>query len=280
MHGHAPAHHDQPAGERRPWTILVLLAIAQFMVVLDVTVVNVALPSIGAGLGFAAGDLAWVVTAYVIFTGGLMLLGGRLADLGGRRRILLIGLCVFTTASLTSGLAWSPTALIVSRALQGVGAAMLLPSALSIVTTTYSGPQRATALGIWGALASAGVAVGVLAGGVLTSVLSWHWIFLVNVPIGLAVGLAALHVIPATGPADDRDRLDVLGGATLIGGLFALVYAVSGAASHGWGSSRTLVLLAVSAVLLTGFSAAERRAHRPLVPRSCGSAARSSPAPP
>jgi EmrB/QacA subfamily drug resistance transporter len=268
MHGHAPhSHHD--TGERAPWTILVLLALAQFMVVLDVTVVNVALPSIGTDLGFDSADLPWVVTAYVLFTGGLMLLGGRVADLAGRRRIFLAGLAVFTAASLFSGLAGSPGALIASRAVQGVGAAMLLPSALAIVTTTYGGAQRAVALGVWGALGSAGAAAGVLLGGVLTSALSWEWVFWVNVPVGLAVAFGTLHAVPASAPVPGaRGRLDVRGALTLTGGLLTLVYAVQGTEAHGWGSARTLVLLGAAAVLLTAFATGERRAEAPLVPPS------------
>src|SRR3954454_10758203 len=169
---HAPGHGHPAtapeAGPRHPWTTLAVLAVAQFMVILDITVVNVALPSIAESLRFTTGQLPWVITAYVLFTGGLMLLGGRLADLAGRRPVFLAGLGVFTVASLMSGLAWSPVALIAARAAQGVGAALLLPSALSIVATTYRGSQRAVALGVWGALGSAAAAAGVLLGGVLT----------------------------------------------------------------------------------------------------------------
>src|SRR4051794_11815230 len=185
---------DTRVNTERSWSVLALVALAQFMVILDGTVVNVALPSIGDDLGFAAGQLQWVVTAYVLFTGGLMLLGGRLADLAGRRTVFITGLGVFTAASLASGLAWSPGALIVTRALQGVGAALLLPSALSILTTTYSGHQRAIALGVWGALGGAGAAAGVLLGGLLTTLLSWKWVFFINVPVGLVVGLLATRV--------------------------------------------------------------------------------------
>src|SRR5215211_6455100 len=192
---HIPRTHEPHEDGRQSWAVLVLLAIAQFMVILDVTVVNVALPSIGDSLQFEADQLQWVVTAYVLFTGGLMLLGGRLADLAGRRPVFLTGLAIFTGASLASGLAWSPDALIVSRAAQGLGAAMLLPSALSIVTTTYSGRQRSVALAVWGALGSAGAAAGVLFGGILTSALSWEWVFFINVPVGIAVGLLAPRLV-------------------------------------------------------------------------------------
>jgi EmrB/QacA subfamily drug resistance transporter len=268
---HHADHHDAPHGhgERRRWTALVLLAIAQFMVILDVTVVNVALPSIGRALRFTAGDLQWVVTAYVLFTGGLMLLGGRLADLLGARRVFSLGLFVFTGASLLSGLAWSPEALIVARAVQGIGAAMLLPSALSLIATTYTGHQRAVALGVWGALGSAGAAAGVLLGGVITTLLSWKWVFFINVPVGLAVALCLGRVIaaaPVRPPA--RGQFDMAGAATVMGGLVALVYGLQGTADHGWTSARTLLPLALAAVLLATFVAVERHGRRPLVPPS------------
>ena len=262
-------HHPETAREQRPWTILALLAIAEFMVILDVTVVNVALPSIGDDLGFAASDLQWVVTAYVLFTGGLMLFGGRLADLAGRRGVFLSGLALFTLASLGSGLAWSPAALIGARALQGVGAALLLPSALSIVTTTYEGAQRAKALAIWGALGSAGAAAGVLFGGILTSAIDWRAVFFVNVPVGAAVGLLATRVLDRPKAAGvGSGRLDLAGAATLMGGLVTLVLAIEGTSQHGWTSAYTAGMAALAASLLGWFAAIERRAHRPLVPPS------------
>ena len=170
---HHAGVHAEDSTDRISWWILSFIGVAQFMVILDVTVVNIALPSISKGLSFSATDLQWVVTVYVLFTGGLMLLGGRSADLFGRRRMFLLGLLVFTAASLTSGLAWSPHALIVSRAAQGFGAALLLPSALAIITTTYSGHQRTVALAVWGAIGSAGVAMGVLLGGIITTAFGW-----------------------------------------------------------------------------------------------------------
>src|SRR3954447_7654309 len=201
MHGHHNPHETQDQAhadtQRVPWTTLALLAIAQFMVILDVTVVNVALPSIGDALHFSGSDLQWVVTAYVLFTGGLMLFGGRMADLIGRRQVFLAGLALFAAASLASGLAWSPAALIGSRALQGIGGAMLLPSALSIVTTTDEGRQPGKALAVWGALGSAGAAAGVLFGGILTQTLGWQSVFFINVPVGIGVALAARHTLPA-----------------------------------------------------------------------------------
>src|SRR5262249_39862074 len=184
--------------DRRPWRLLVLLCVPQFMVILDATVVNVALPSIGRKLGFAAADLQWVVSAYVLMTGGLMLLGGRSADLLGRRPVFLTGLFLFTLASLASGLAPTPAALVASRACQGLGAALLSPAALSIITATYTGGQRTTALSTWGALAGGGGAAGVLVGGMLTTWLGWRSIFFVNVPIRLIPALLALRLVPAS----------------------------------------------------------------------------------
>jgi EmrB/QacA subfamily drug resistance transporter len=260
-------HHTETTANRRPWTILILLAVAQFMVILDITVVNVALPSIGRDLGFAAGDLQWVVTIYVLFTGGLLLLGGRMADLLGRRPVFLAGLTLFTAASLASGLAPTPEALVVSRGAQGLGAAMLSPAALSIITTAYSGAQRTTALSAWGAIGSGGAAAGVLFGGVLTSWLSWEWVFFINVPIGLVTALLALRLVPtARAAAGSVREFDLPGAAAVVSGLVLLVYAVEGATTHGWGSERTLALLAVAAGLLAAFAAIERQASRPLVP--------------
>jgi EmrB/QacA subfamily drug resistance transporter len=251
---------------RKPWNLLALLVVAQFMVVLDVSIVNVALPAIGRGLGFAASDLQWVVTAYVIFSGGLLLVGGRAADLLGRRRIFLAGLALFSAASLASGLASSPGMLVAARAVQGTGAAMLTPSALAIVTATYHGAQRATALAIWGAVASAGVAAGVLLGGVLTTALSWHWVFLVNVPVGAVVALLVPRVVPSLPPDGEKRSLDLAGGLSVVAGLAVLVYALSGAPVHGWGSARTLGLLAVAVALLGAFAAIERSAASPILP--------------
>jgi EmrB/QacA subfamily drug resistance transporter len=270
-HGHAT--RDAPRGAvetaRTPWTALALLAVAQFMVILDVTVVNVARPSIGSALEFPAGQLQWVVTAYVLFTGGLMLLGGRLADMLGARRVFSAGVVVFTGASLLSGLAWSPSALIVGRAVQGVGAAMLLPSALALLTTTYTGHQRTVALGVWGALGSAGVAVGVLLGGVITTLLSWEWVFFINVPIGLVVGLRIGHVLQPAGPTRiARGQLDLPGAIAVMTGLVALVYGAQGASAAGWTSTRTLLPLVAGVLLLAVFVAVERSARQPLVPPS------------
>jgi EmrB/QacA subfamily drug resistance transporter len=256
----------QQSDDSQPWNILVLLAVAQFMVILDITVVNVALPSIGADLGFAAGDLQWVVTAYVLFTGGLLLLGGRAADMLGRRAVFLTGLVIFTGASLASGLAASPGWLVGARAAQGLGAAMLSPAALAIVTTTYVGTQRTAALSAWGAIAAAGGAAGLLFGGMLTTWLGWEWVFFINVPVGIATALLAWHLVsPAAGSGGLR-RLDVLGALTLVGGLVLMVYTIEETSTHGWGSARTLAMFAGAATLLAGFLAIERSARQPLVP--------------
>jgi EmrB/QacA subfamily drug resistance transporter len=263
--GLTPDTHTS-TGDRKPWSLLSLLVVAQFMVILDITIVNVALPSIGKALAFARSDLQWVVTAYVLCSGGLVLIGGRAADLFGRRRIFVTGLMLFTAASLLSGLAPSSGALIASRAAQGIGASMLTPSALSIVTSYYTGAQRAKALSIWGAIASAGIAVGVVAGGMITTWLTWRWVFLVNVPVGITAAVLAPRVLPAFSPARERGSLDLLGAATVMTGLGTLVYAVSGAPDHGWGSVRTIGLLVTAVALLAAFVLVESRASHPLVP--------------
>jgi EmrB/QacA subfamily drug resistance transporter len=267
MHEHHQRSHHPDAADRRPWTILLLLSAAQFMVILDVTVVNVALPSIGTDLGFAAGDLQWVVTAYVLFTGGFLLLGGRMADLLGRRPVFLAGLLLFTGASLASGLATTPEALIAARAAQGLGAAMLSPAALSIVTTTYTGAQRTAALSAWGAIGAGGAAAGVLFGGMLTSWLSWEWVFFINVPVGVVTAALAIRLVPAARTrAGSLRELDLPGAFAVVTGLVVLVYAIEGTGTHGWGSARTLGLLALAGVLLAAFTALERGAARALVP--------------
>jgi EmrB/QacA subfamily drug resistance transporter len=261
-----PSDSIASAPERKPWTTLIVLGLAQLMVILDITVVNVALPSIAEDLAFAEGDLQWVITAYVLFTGGLLLLGGRAADLFGRRRVFLTGLAIFTVASLASGLAPSPAALIVARAAQGIGAAMLTPSALSIVTTTYAGDQRTAALAAWSAISSSGAAAGVVLGGILTTGLGWEWVFFINVPVGIAAGIGVLRLVPDAVPAG-RGRLpDVVGAVTAVAGLVLLIYAIEGATDHGWGSARTLLLLLASAAILATFVAIERRVREPMLP--------------
>jgi EmrB/QacA subfamily drug resistance transporter len=236
------------------------------MTVLDVSIVNVALPSIGKSLHFSEQGLQWVITAYAITFGGFLLLGGRAADLLGRRRVFYVGVAVFTIASFVCGLAWSEGVLIGARAVQGLGAAIITPAALSIVTTTFEeGPERNKALGIWGAIGGSGAAVGVLAGGILTKYLGWEWIFFVNVPVGaLALALAPRFVRESR---SDRDQSnDVAGAVTITSGLALLVYAVSEAPSHGWGSAWTISRLAAAAALLIAFVVIESRAKDPLMP--------------
>ncbi|HEU5416604.1 MAG TPA: MFS transporter [Streptosporangiaceae bacterium] len=276
-HGPAPARAGAagaPAPGRRPWTALAVVGAAQFMVILDMTVVNVALPSIGRSLHVGPAGLQWVVTTYLLFTGGLMLLGGRAADVLGGRRMFLAGLAVFTLASLASGLAPSEATLIVARGAQGLGAALLSPAALAVITALYAGAQRTAALAAWGALASGGAAVGVVAGGLLTSGLGWRSVFLINVPVGVAAALAALHVIPArsgraaagAGPAGRGRRLDIPGALLVVAGLGAVVAALAGTQQHGWAAGRTIALLAAGVILLAGFAVTERLAADPLLP--------------
>jgi EmrB/QacA subfamily drug resistance transporter len=256
------------AATRRKWFALALLLGVQFMVVLDIAIVNVALPSIQTDLAFSQENLQWVVSAYALLFGGFLLLGGRVADLLGRRRLFVAGLVVFTGASLLSGLAWSEGALIGARALQGLGAAMITPAALSILTTTFAeGKERNAALGAWGAVGAFGAVAGVLLGGVLTDALSWEWIFFVNVPVGV-LGLVLAPVL-LTESRDARVKsFDVPGGVLVTGGLVTLVYAITQANNTGWGSSSTIGLLVGSVVLLAAFVGWERRTADPLVPFS------------
>lgn len=262
-----PHGHADGVDRTTPWTTLGLMLLAQVMVILDVSVVNVAMPSIGTDLHFTSGDYQWVVSAYVLFSGGFLLLGGRLADLGDRRRVFLAGLGLFTTASLASGLATSAGMLIASRAAQGLGAAMLTPAALSVIMTTYLGRQRTTALSVWGAIGSAGIAAGVLFGGALTSAFGWQAVFFINVPVGVAVAVGTVTVVPAATTARLRSaQLDLPGAVTLVAGLITLVYAIQGTETHGWISVRTAGVLALAAGLLATFAAVEMRAASPLVP--------------
>ena len=248
------------------WKALAIVCAAFFMTVLDVSIVNVALPSIGRSLSFSEQSLQWVITAYAITFGGFLLLGGRAADLLGRRRVFYVGVAVFTIASFLCGLAWSEGVLIGARAVQGLGAAIISPAALSIITTSFEeGPERNKALGIWGAIGGSGAAVGVLAGGVLTKYLGWEWIFFVNVPVGaLALALAPRFVRESR--SDREHSHDIAGAVAITSGLALLVYGVSEAPSHGWGSAWTLSRLAVAAVLLVAFLVIESRAKDPLMP--------------
>ena len=254
------------ASDRRWWTLALVVA-AQFMVVLDVAIVNVALPSIKTDLHFTEASLQWVVTAYTILFGGTLLLGGRLSDLFGRRRLFMAGLFLFTVASAVDGLAWSSGALIASRAVQGLGAALLSPAALSILTTTFrEGRERNIALGIWGAASGSGAAVGVLLGGVLTSAFGWPWIFYVNLPVGLLLVALSPTLLQATRADLDHRHLDIRGAATITSSLMLLVFAMTRAAQHGWGSASTIGLLTVAAALLVAFVVVELRSPAPLLP--------------
>jgi len=250
----------------RWWGLAVIVA-AQFMVVLDVAIVNVALPSIKNDLDFSQESLQWVITAYAILFGGVLLLGGRLADLLGRRRLFMGGLLLFTVSSLLDGLAWSEGSLIAFRALQGLGAALLSPAALSILTTMFrEGRERNLALGIWGAASGSGGAAGVLLGGALTSALSWSWIFFINVPVGLLVlGLSPWLLRESRADLDHR-HFDFAGAASITGGLMLLVYAMTRATQHGWATFETIGLLTASAALIVGFVVIELRSKAPLLP--------------
>ena len=252
--------------ERR-WSALALIVTAQFMVILDVAIVNVALPSIKADLGFSQTSLQWVISAYAILFGGALLLGGRLADLLGRRRLFVAGLALFSASSLLCGLAWSEESLIAFRALQGLGGALLAPAALSLLMTTFAeGRERNLALGIYGAASGSGAAAGVLLGGVLTSYLSWSWIFFINVPVGVAA-MALAPVLLRESRAEVAHRhFDFAGALSVTAGLMLLVYAMTRAASDGWSSGTTLALLAVSAALVLAFAVIELRSRSPLLP--------------
>jgi EmrB/QacA subfamily drug resistance transporter len=253
---------------RRKWLALALLLGVQFMVVLDIAIVNVALPSIQTDLKFSQSNLQWVVSAYALLFGGFLLLFGRVADIVGRRRIFLFGIAVFTIASLTSGLAWSEGALIGARAFQGFGAAMITPAALSILTTTFpEGKERNAALGAWGAVGAFGAVAGVLLGGVLTEALSWKWIFFVNVPVGVLGFVLAPFLLHESRDARIKS-FDIPGASLVTGGLVTLVYAITQANNNGWGSATTIALLAAAAVVLAAFVAWERRTAEPLVPPS------------
>jgi EmrB/QacA subfamily drug resistance transporter len=255
-----------PTADPRRWIALAIVCAAFFMTVLDVSIVNVALPSIGRALHFSRDNLQWVVTAYAITFGGFLLLGGRAADLLGRRRVFLTGVVLFTVASFFCGLAWSSGVLIASRAVQGLGAAIISPAALSIVTTTFDeGAERNKALGIWGAMGGSGAAVGVLAGGVLTKYLGWEWIFFVNVPVGITAFLLAPRFVRESRIGRDS-KVDAAGALAVTTGLGLLVYAVSNAPAHGWTSAWTLLRLAIAVVLLAAFLVIESRAKDPLMP--------------
>jgi EmrB/QacA subfamily drug resistance transporter len=248
------------------WLVLVLVCLAQFMVVLDATIVNVALPSIQSDLAFTPGNLAWVINSYTLLFGGFLLLGGRAADLFGRKRVFLAGVVLFSVASMLCGLATSQGMLIAFRALQGLGAALVSPAALSIIMTTFAdGAERTKALAAWGAIAASGSAFGLLLGGVLTEAISWQWIFIVNVPIGIAAFVLSLRLVPESKAPDAGRGFDAAGAVLVTGGLVALVYAIVRAESAGWGSSTVLGFGALGLVLLAAFVAVERVHRQPLV---------------
>jgi EmrB/QacA subfamily drug resistance transporter len=252
--------------DKRRWLALAVIVAAQFMVVLDVAIVNVALPAIKSDLHFSQPSLQWVVSAYAIFFGGFLLLGGRLGDILGRRRVFMVGLSLFTVSSLLCGLSWSEQSLIAFRAVQGLGGALLAPAALSILITTFTeGRERNLALGLWGAASGTGGAAGVLFGGVLTSYFSWSWVFFLNIPVGIAV-LAVSPWLLRESRADIAHRhFDVAGATTVTSSLMLLVYAVTRTAESGWGNATTLLLLGASALLLAGFIAIELRSPAPLL---------------
>ena len=255
--------------ESRKWFALGIICVAQFMVILDVSIVNVALPSIQRGLHFSEQNLLWVLNAYALFFGGFLMLGGRVADKLGRRRVFVTGVMLFSVASLFCGLASSSGWLVAACAVQGLGAAILSPAALSILTVTFKeGSERNKALSIWGAIAGAGGAFGVLLGGILTQEVGWQWIFYVNVPIGSLVVLASFFILAPSLSEDERRGFDIPGAIALTASLVLMVFALVKSTSWGWASARTIGTLAVSIILLAGFILIERRTTSPLVPLS------------
>jgi EmrB/QacA subfamily drug resistance transporter len=272
MSGHPAPHPTTGSHEateietRKPWTVLALALVAQVLVVLDISVVNTALPTIGESLDLRSSDLQWMVTAYLLMSGGGLLLGGRIADLLPRRRVFMAGLLTFTAASLVSGFASGASELIAARGAQGAGAALMTPAALSLIMTTYQGSQRARGLALWGAIGGLGIAAGVIAGGALTTWAGWQAIFWVNVPIGAVALVVAARILPreATKPSS-LAQFDILGAAAVVGGVGTVMFAISGAESHGWTSARTVLGLTAAAALLTGFVLIERRSPQPLV---------------
>jgi EmrB/QacA subfamily drug resistance transporter len=253
----------------RRWQALALVCVAFFMTVLDVSIVNVALPSIGRSLHFSSTGLQWVITAYAITFGGFLLLGGRAGDILGRKRMFLIGLVIFSIASLVCGLAGSTGVLIAARAVQGFGAAIVSPSTLSIITTTFEeGPERNKALGIWGAMGGSGAAAGVLFGGILVKYLGWEWIFFVNVPVGALVLALTPGIVRESRAPDVGRNFDAIGASSVTGGLALLVYAISKAPVDGWGDATTIGLLVAAAALIGFFLFWETRVENPLMPLS------------
>ena len=258
---------DEVTKRERRWSALTLIVTAQFMVILDVAIVNVALPSIKTDLNFSEANLPWVISAYAILFGGALLLGGRLADLLGRRRLFVSGLALFTVSSLLCGIAWSEGSLIAFRGLQGLGGALLAPAALSLLMTTFAeGRERNLALGIYGAASGSGAAAGVLLGGVLTSYLSWSWVFFINVPVGVAAIALAPVLLQESRAGLGHRHFDFPGAASITTGLMLLVYAMTRATTDGWGSATTIGLLAGAIALVLAFIAIELRSPSPLLP--------------
>jgi EmrB/QacA subfamily drug resistance transporter len=252
--------------QTNPWIVLVLVCLAQFMVVLDATITNVALPSIKIALDMSASDLQWIVNAYTLIFGGFLLLGGRAGDLIGRKRVFLSGVVLFTLASMLCGVASSQELLIIGRGIQGLGAALVSPAALSIVTTTFEeGPRRTKAMGVWAAIAVGGGAVGLVLGGALTEYLSWPWIFFVNVPVGIAAFVLSLRLVPESRDEHAKRSFDVAGAVSITSGLILLVYAIVRSGEKGWGSTEVLGLLAAAVVLHAIFVFVELRSSAPLV---------------
>ena len=249
-----------------PWLVLVLVCMAQFMVILDATIVNVALPSIQTDLDMSDADLQWIVNAYTLMFGGFLLLGGRAGDLAGRKKVFLVGIVIFTVASLLNGLATSSEFLIVFRGVQGLGAALIAPAALSIITTTFAeGAERTKAMGVWAAIAVGGGAVGLVLGGVLTTALSWPWIFFVNVPVGIAVFALSVRFVPESKDEHAHKSFDVAGAVTVTAGLLALVYGIVKAQEKGWTSLHTGGFFTLAVLLLVAFVVIELRSAEPLV---------------
>jgi EmrB/QacA subfamily drug resistance transporter len=269
-HAHAVPSPEDAADQgpaRRSWTVLAVALAAQILVVLDISVVNTALPTIADSLALRSGDLQWLVTAYLCMSGGGLLLGGRIADLLSRRRVFLTGLVLFTGASMLSAFAGSASQLIAGRALQGLAAALMTPSALSLITTTYAGAQQRKALALWGAVGSLGVAGGVLVGGALTTWAGWESIFWINVPIGVAAVVTALRVLPKdTQARPGMAQFDLPGAAAVVGGLGSLMFGLGAAQISGWSSGRALLGFGVATVLLPAVAVIERRSSRPLIP--------------
>jgi EmrB/QacA subfamily drug resistance transporter len=255
-----------PTGVTSKWLVLVIACLAQFMVVLDASVVNIALPSVQRGLHFAPANLQWVVNSYTLVFGGFLLLGGRAADLLGRKRLFLAGVLLFSAASLLNGLAQSSGMLIVGRGLQGLGGALVSPAALAIITTTFTNAgERTKALGVWSAIAASGAAVGLLMGGVLTDLASWRWVFFVNLPVGIITIALALRYVAESRVEVQHRSFDLAGAVTVTSGLIVLVYGIVKAQTYGWGSGKTIGLLAAAVALLGAFIAIEARSKAPLM---------------